>query len=131
LSCVKSPLLDCGLEKQEIRSLAKALGLESWNRPAGACLASRFPYGERLTGEKVEAIAQAEAQLLALGLRNVRVRYHGPVARIEVSPAELPGILNHEFLQKISRAVKACGFTYVALDLDGYRTGSLNEVLQQ
>lgn len=126
---VRSPLLDCGLEKNEIRRIARLLGLKNWDRPARPCLASRIPYGEPLTPEKLEMVDRAEERLAALGLKNVRVRYHGTVARIEIDRDEMPGVLEPELLRRISREVKDCGFTYVALDLDGYRTGSLNEVI--
>ncbi len=126
---VHSPLLECGLAKPEVRRLARQLGLPNWNLPAQACLASRIPYGEPLTLEKLEQIARAEAILIEFGLENVRVRHHGQIARIEVAPEELVKVLKPELLQEISRRIKVCGFTYAALDLDGYRTGSLNEVL--
>ncbi|NLO90113.1 MAG: ATP-dependent sacrificial sulfur transferase LarE [Clostridia bacterium] len=126
---VRSPLLDCGIEKDDVRQIAKFLGLENWNRPARPCLATRIPYGEPLSLEKLEMVDRAEERLADLGFKNVRVRYHGTVARIEIAPEEMAGILKPELLRRISREVKACGFNYVALDLDGYRTGSLNEVI--
>ncbi len=126
---VYSPLLECGLDKQEVRRLARGLGLSNWNLPAQACLASRIPYGVPLTLESLEQVARAEAVLIELGLRNVRVRHHGQIARIEVAPEELDKVLNRESLRVIFGRIKACGFAYVTLDLDGYRTGSLNEVL--
>jgi uncharacterized protein len=126
---VHSPLLDCGLDKREVRRLARQLGLPNWNLPAQACLASRIPYGEPLTLEKLRQIADAEAALAEFGLSNFRVRHHGRVARIEVDPEEWGEILHPDTLRSISRRVKACGFVYAALDLDGYRTGSMNEVL--
>ena len=126
---VYSPLLECGLDKQEVRRLARDLGLSNWDLPAQACLASRIPYGVPLTLESLEQVARAEAVLVELGLRNVRVRHHGLIARIEIAPEELDRVLNREMLQVISGRIKACGFAYVTLDLDGYRTGSLNEVL--
>lgn len=130
LEMVKSPLLECDLEKREVRTLARLLGLRNWNRPARPCLASRIPYGEPLSLSKLQLVARAEDKLIDLGLANVRVRYHGSLARIEVDPAEMQRLLNRESLQAISREVKSCGFTYVALDLDGYRTGSFNEVIE-
>jgi uncharacterized protein len=126
---VRSPLLDCGLEKSEVRQIARLLGLKNWNQPARPCLASRIPYGEPLSLKKLEMVSEAEARLADLGITNVRVRYHGQVARIEIDPDEMAGVLKPELLRQISGEVKACGFTYVALDLDGYRTGSLNEVI--
>jgi uncharacterized protein len=130
-SNVYSPLLECGLDKQGVRQLARQLGLSNWNLPAQACLASRIPYGVPLTRERLEQVARAEAVLAEFGLSSVRVRHHGQVARIEEAPEELDKILKPELLQAISRKIKACGFAYAALDLEGYRTGSLNEVLAE
>jgi uncharacterized protein len=129
LEMVKSPLLECGLGKSEVRALARLQGLRNWNRPARPCLASRIPYGEPLSLSKLQMVARAEDKLAGLGITHARVRYHGALARIEVDPAEMQDLLNQESLQVISRELKSCGFTYVALDLDGYREGSLNEVL--
>lgn len=128
---VHSPLLECGLDKQEVRRLARQLGMPNWDLPAQACLASRIPYGVPLTRERLEQVARAEAFLAEIGLCNFRVRHHGRIARIEVSPEELGKVLNPGLLQLISRRIKDCGFTYATLDLDGYRTGSLNEVLDE
>ena len=126
---VKSPLLSAGLDKSEIRELARSLGLNNWNRPSNACLASRFPYEERLTVEKLAAVSQAETGLTAMGLTGVRGRHHGAVARIELPSEEIPRIMEPAIRAAVSQTVKKCGFTYVSLDLDGYRTGSLNEGL--
>ena len=125
---VRSPLLDAGLGKQEIRTLSRESGLPTWDRPAYACLASRFPYGERITREKLAQVAKAEESLRGLGLKQFRVRHHGPVARIEAEPGEI-GRLATIDRESAIEAVKGAGFAYVALDLEGYRTGSMNEVL--
>ncbi len=126
---VRSPLLECGIEKEEVRQIAKALGLKNWDMPARPCLATRIPYGEPLSWENLRMVECAEEKLAELGFDNVRVRHHGAVARIELPSQEMPRLLNMELLRQVSRLVKSCGFTYVALDADGYRMGSCNEVL--
>lgn len=126
---VRSPLLECALTKSEIRELSRRAGLPTWNEPASACLSSRVPYGQVVTIEKVTVIDKAEMALKKLGFRQVRVRYHGDVARIEVAEQEMPRALDPEMGRRMSAALKKLGFKYVALDLEGYRTGSLNEVL--
>lgn len=128
---VRSPLIEAGLTKHEIRALAKAAGLPVWDRPASACLSSRIPYGMPVTIEKLSVIERGEAKLRALGFRLLRVRHHGDVVRIEIAPEELPQALNIEMTQRIAAAFKQLGFKYVTLDLEGYRTGALNEVLSQ
>jgi uncharacterized protein len=128
---VRSPLIEAGLTKHEIRALAKAAGLPVWDRPASACLSSRIPYGMPVTIEKLSVIERGEAKLRALGFRLMRVRHHGDVVRIEIAPEELPKALNVEMTQRIAAAFKQLGFKYVTLDLEGYRTGALNEVLSQ
>lgn len=125
---VRSPLLEAGLGKREIRLLSREFDLPTWDKPAYACLASRFPYGERITREKLRQVARAEESLRALGLRQFRVRHHGPVARIEVEPGEIARLAGAE-RERVLQALKGAGFTYVALDLEGYRTGSMNETL--
>ncbi len=127
---VKSPFIECGITKAEIRDMAKSLALVTWNKPSSACLASRFPYGTRLSVDKLAQVASAEHRLKIMGINQVRVRYHGYLARIEVSREELPDVLNLTTLNQLSEAVKSCGFTYVALDLDGYRSGSMNETIR-
>ena len=124
---IVSPLLETGFTKAEIREMSRRLGLSGWNRPSAACLASRIPYGERITPEKLDMIEQAEQYLAALGCRQLRVRMHGDLARIEVLPEDLTLIAENR--QRISEKFRTCGFSYVTLDLDGYRTGSMNEVL--
>jgi uncharacterized protein len=123
---VRSPLLEAGLTKQEIRELSKAAGLPTWNRPASACLSSRIPHGTPVTPENLAMVERGEEALAALGFNQFRVRHHGDIARVELDPAELAMALSLEMTQAISRALKAVGFRYVALDLDGYRQGSLN-----
>ena len=126
---IRSPLHDAGLTKAEIRVLSKRMGLPTADKPSFACLASRFPYGERITAAGLERVERAEQWLMdaGLGLAQLRVRSHGDLARIEVPPADIPRIAARA--EEIAAALKSFGFTYVALDLQGYRTGSLNETL--
>lgn len=126
---IRSPLREVGLTKQEIRSLSKSMKLESHEKPAFACLASRFPYGTKITKERLKQVESAENYLFSLGMRQCRVRYHDHIARIEVGSDELPAVLASA--QKIIKRFKTLGFTYITLDLEGYRTGSLNEVLEK
>ena len=126
---VRSPLLECGMTKSDIRELSRRAGLPTWDQPASACLSSRVPYGQVVTIEKLSMIDKAEMALRELGFRQVRVRHHGDVARIEVAEAEMPRALDPEMASRMSAAFKALGFKYVTLDLEGYRTGSLNESL--
>jgi uncharacterized protein len=125
---VRSPLAEVGLTKQEIRLVSKKLKLPTWSKPAQACLASRIPYGEKITEPKLKGIAGAEAFLKKMGMTNLRVRNHQQIARIETAPGDLPLILKNS--KKIIREFKKLGFHYITLDLEGYRTGSLNEVLK-
>ena len=127
---VKSPLREAGLSKAEIRELSKELGLPPGNKQSFACLSSRFVYGETISEEKLAMVDKAEQLLLDLGFHQVRVRIHGTIARIEILPDEFEKILSGEHRNKIYRTLKALGFTYVTLDLGGYRTGSMNEVLK-
>ena len=124
---VVSPLADVGLTKPEIRKLARELGLPNWNKPSMACLASRFPYGERITDDGLARVSLAEQSVRNLGIAQFRVRAHGTVARIEVAPDELPAAW--AVREQIASCVREAGFAYAAIDLDGYRTGSMNEVL--
>ena len=126
---VAAPLAQAGLTKADVRALAKAAGLNLWDKPASACLSSRIEYGRRVTPENLRMVEEAEDALRGLGLRNFRVRHHGAVARIEIAENELPWALNAERLRSMSAAVRAAGFNYVALDCDGYRSGSMNEIL--
>ena len=126
---VVSPLMDLGFRKDEIRALARAFGLPNWNKPSAACLSSRFPYGTPITREGLEQVARAEAFLLDRGFSQVRVRRHENIARIELAPAEIPRLADPALRAAIVEAFKEIGFRYVALDLQGYRTGSLNEGL--
>ncbi len=128
---VLAPLLDVGLRKPEIRELSRRLGLPTWDRPASACLASRIPYGTSATPEKLSIIEQGEAILRELGFRQVRVRFHQEIARIEIAPDELPRALNPEMAALLAERFKRLGFTYVTLDLEGYRQGSLNRALKK
>ncbi len=127
---VLSPLLDARLGKQEIRDLSRRAGLPTADLPASACLSSRIPYGMEVTPEKLGQIDRAEDALRELGFRQVRVRHHGDLARIEIAADELPRALDPRETQRMSRALHDLGFRWVSLDLDGYRMGSLNEVLQ-
>ncbi len=127
---VLSPLLDARLGKQEIRDLSRRAGLPTADLPASACLSSRIPYGMEVTPEKLGQIDRAEDALRELGFRQVRVRHHGDLARIEIAAEELPRALDPEQVRRMSRALHELGFRWVSLDLDGYRMGSLNEVLQ-
>ncbi|MBI5238721.1 MAG: ATP-dependent sacrificial sulfur transferase LarE [Deltaproteobacteria bacterium] len=128
---VKSPLRDAGLTKQEIRFLSRRLRLPTWDKPSFACLSSRFPYGTRITEERLEKVSRAEDSLHALGFRQFRVRYHGEVARIEAGPEELKRFLDDSIRAKVVDGLKKAGFSYVSLDLQGYRTGSMNEALKK
>lgn len=126
---VKSPLRDVGLTKVEIRFLARDIGLSVWDKPSYACLASRFVYGEEITEEKLKRVDRAEQFLLDRGFHQMRVRIHGQMARIEVETDEFPKLLQEENRKAITAAFQEYGFTYVTVDLTGYRTGSMNETL--
>jgi uncharacterized protein len=126
---VRSPLLECGLTKSDIRELSRRAELPTWNEPASACLSSRVPYGQLVTIEKVSTIDKAEMALKKLGFRQVRVRHHDDIARIEIAKGEMPRALDPEMALRMAAALKELGFKYVTLDLEGYRTGSLNEAL--
>ena len=126
---VLSPLLEAGLCKNDIRKFSKQMGLPTANKPSFACLASRFPYGSRITDTKLKAVDSVELLLMKLGFRQVRVRHHGEVARIEVEPAEIQRLAGEKIRRQIVLCARKAGFKYVALDLEGYRTGSLNRGL--
>lgn len=127
---VRSPLLEAGLTKAEVRELSKHLGLSTWDKPSFACLSSRFPYGTGITEDNLSKVDRAETLLRDLGFRNFRVRFHdASTARIEVGPKEIGRFLTDGTREMIVSQMKDLGFTYVTLDLQGYRTGSMNEVL--
>ena len=125
---MRSPLQEAAVGKAEVRAMAKELGLPIWDKPAAACLASRIPYGSPVTHAKLSQVEAAEALLGALGLRQLRVRHHGQVARLEVEPHDLELVLAHR--RRIARGLKELGFVYVTLDLEGFRSGSMNEALR-
>ncbi len=126
---VLSPFLDVSLSKEEIRSLSRAAGLPTADLPASACLASRLPYGTKVTPERLKQVEEGEERLRGLGFRQVRLRHHGAMARVEIEPSELPRALEPTMARAIVEAIKPLGFRFVSLDLEGYRTGALNEVL--
>ncbi len=126
---VKSPLREAGLYKSEIRELSQQLGLPTWNKQSFACLSSRFVYGETISEEKLGMVDKAEQLLLDLGFHQVRVRIHGAMARIEVDPEELPRLVEPDLRREVYLQLREFGFSYVTLDLLGYRTGSMNETL--
>jgi uncharacterized protein len=126
---VRSPLAEAGLTKDEIRALSRMLGLSTWNQPSQSCLATRFPYGERLTVEKLRRAEQAEAFLHSLGFQELRVRSSGSLARIEVSPGKMPDLLAQA--PAVVRQLEALGYTYVTMDLRGFRSGSMDETLRR
>jgi len=126
---VLAPLLDAGLRKAEIRTLSQSAGLPTWDRPASACLSSRLPYGTEVTPERLALVERGETALRELGFRQFRVRLHDQLARVEISPDEMPRAFTPQMAAAIADRLKAAGFTYVSLDLQGYRQGSLNETL--
>ena len=126
---VRSPFLECGVGKAWVRAISRRRGLDTWDKPAEACLSSRFPYGTEVTRQGLQRIARAERVLKDLGLRSVRVRDHDPVARVEVPIADLAAVLAPGMRERILEGIQAAGFAYVALDLQGLRSGSLNETL--
>ena len=126
---VRSPLVEAGLSKPEIRVLSAEMNLQTWDKPSQACLSSRIPYGTIVTEEALTTIAKAEEFLRGLGFRQLRVRHHDTIARIEVEPEDLPRLVQDEVRDAVSRYFRSIGYTYVTLDLAGFRSGSLNEVL--
>lgn len=126
---ILSPLRECGFSKEDIRALSKEMGLPTASKPSYACLASRFAYGEEITGEKLAMVDQAEQLLLDLGFTQMRVRIHGTLARIEVLPEDFPRLAEPALRREIAEKLKTYGFSYVTADLAGYRTGSMNEML--
>ncbi len=123
---VRSPLAEVGLAKAQVREISRHLGLPTWDKPSLACLSSRVPYGMRVTHEALAQIDRAEQAVRRLGVRQVRVRHHGPLARIEVERGELVTLIAHR--ERLAQTLHELGYTYVTVDLDGYRMGSLNEV---
>ena len=126
---VAAPLLDARLSKQDIRNLAREAGLRVWDKPASACLSSRIEYGRPVTHEALQAVEQGEEALRALGFRQLRVRHHGDIVRLEIARDELARALSPDMAAEFTRIFKALGFTYVTLDLEGFRSGSMNAVL--
>jgi uncharacterized protein len=126
---VKAPLVDADLTKTEIRELSRQAGLPTWDRPAAACLSSRIPYGTPVTIQNIKTVEIGEEEIKALGFRQFRTRFHAELVRIEIAPEELPRALNLETARKLTAIFKGLGYKYVTLDLEGYRQGSLNEVL--
>ncbi len=124
---IRSPLLEAGLSKADIRALSRELGLPTWNKQAYACLASRFPYGTEITPERLAMVESCEEFLRNAGFTTYRVRYHGDTARIEAAEGEMARFLEPPFRRSLVAFFRSAGFTYVALDLQGYRTGSMNE----
>ncbi len=126
---VRSPLQEAALTKEDIRSISRELGLPTWDKQAFACLSSRFPYGTEITQERLDCVDRCENFLRLSGFRNYRVRYHGELARIEVSIEEIPRLLDDEMRRAVTEEFRQAGFVYITLDLQGYRQGSMNEVL--
>lgn len=128
---IRSPLLEAKLSKNDIRYLSRELDLSTWDKPAYACLASRFPYGERITEEKLERVDKAEVFLKSLGFRQLRLRHHGSLARIEVDGKDISAFLDEKRRKEIINYLKTLDYNYIALDLQGYRPGSMNEPLKR
>ena len=126
---VKAPLVEAGLTKAEIRELSRQAGLPTWDRPAAACLSSRIPYGTEVTPERIKTIETAEERVKELGFRQFRVRYHGELARVEIERSEMARVFDLDMCDSLVALFKDLGFTYVTLDLKGYRQGAMNEVL--
>jgi uncharacterized protein len=128
---VKSPILEAEMTKDDVRALSKEMKLPTWDKPAKACLASRFPYGEEITAEKLEQVEKAEDYLYSLGFKMVRVRHHGDVCRIELNTDDIYRFTTHQKRRNIIEKLRECGFKYITFDLEGYRTGSMNETLDE
>ncbi len=126
---IRSPLKEARMMKADVRALSKELGLDTWDKPSFACLASRFPYGEKITPEELAMVSEAEDFLFGLGFKQVRVRHYQRLARIEIFQDEMPRLLELGTRQRIVSRLKEIGYTYVTLDLQGFRSGSMNEVL--
>jgi len=128
---IRSPLKEAGLTKEDIRKLSADMGLPTWDKPSIACLASRFPYGEKINSEKLKMVGRAEEYLLNLDFRQVRVRHHQNIARIEVEEEEIKKFADTALRKQVIEKLKEIGYTYITLDLQGYRSGSMNEVLRE
>ncbi len=126
---VRSPLVEAGLTKRDVRALSREMGLPTWDKPAQACLSSRIPYGSEVTEEALSAVAKAEEFLRGLGFRQLRVRHHDTIARIEVEPGDLSRLVREETREAVLGYFRSIGYVYVTLDMGGFRSGSLNEVL--
>ena len=126
---VRSPLMEAGLTKNDVRELSRWMKLPTWDKPSFACLSSRFPYGTEITLPRLEQIGRSEDHLRRLGFRQLRVRYHGELARVEVEPKEISRLLDEGLREQVVHFLKNAGFIYVTLDLQGYRTGAMNENL--
>ncbi len=124
---VRSPFIELGITKKQIREMAKEMGLSVWDKPASACLSSRIPYGEEITSERLSCIEAAESVLKGFGLRQLRARDHGNLLRIEVAAEEMNRFYDENFQKQVVKAMKDIGYTHISLDLQGYRTGSMNE----
>ncbi len=127
---VRSPLAECGMTKQDVRTLSQKLGLQTWDQPASPCLSSRIPYGRRITAEALKRVEAAEQFLKSLGLQTVRVRDHGDTARIELQADDMQRMIEPSFRQLVTGRFRLLGYAFVSLDLDGYKTGSMNRVLE-
>jgi uncharacterized protein len=127
---VRSPLIEVGLNKNEIRELSRRQELSTWDKPASPCLSSRIAYGVPVTIERLSKVERGEDFLRSLGFREFRVRVHAEIARLEIAPEEMPRALNVEMTERLAAKFRALGFKYVTLDLQGYRSGAMNEVLE-
>ena len=128
---VRSPLVEAGLAKADVREVSRRMGLPTWDKPAQPCLSSRIPYGTPVSVEALDKIAAAESYLRGLGIREFRVRHHGAVARIEVPPQDIPRLAAEDVRAELAARFRAIGYAYVTLDLDGFRSGSLNETVKR
>lgn len=127
---VRSPLVEAGIDKKDVRELSKTMNLPTWDKPSQACLSSRIPYGTPVSIEALDRIAKAEDFLRKLGFEQVRVRHHGPVARIEVEPQDIQRLIAKEVNREIAKHFRSIGYTYTTVDLEGFRSGSMNEILK-
>jgi uncharacterized protein len=128
---VRSPLIEVGMSKKEVRELSRRAGLPTWDRPASPCLSSRIAYGTPVTIERLSTVERGEAIMRALGFREFRVRHHDQLVRLEIAPAEMDRVLDRAMVDELARRFRALGFRYVTLDLHGYRTGAMNEILKK